>query len=65
LAAGDGHPAEIMDMSFTNRALGVSYITENKLPNGVRKVAHVLDIYVAKMKLESMCVSIDELTSLQ
>ncbi len=65
LAAGDGHPAEVMDMSFTNQALGVSYIAENKLFDEVHKVPHVLDIYVAKMKLESMCVSIDELTSLQ
>ena len=65
LAAGDGHPAEVMDMSFTNQALCVRYIAENKLKNGVHKVPHVLDTYVAKMKLESMGVSIDKLTSVQ
>ena len=38
LAAGDGHPAEVMDMSFANQALCVRYIAENKLLNGVHKV---------------------------
>ncbi len=65
LAAGDGHPAEVMDMSFANQALCVRYIAENKLPNGVHKVPLELDTFVAKMKLESMGVSIDELTSTQ
>jgi len=63
LAAGDRHPAEVMDMSFTNQALCVRYIAENKLHNAVLKVPHVLDMYVAKMKLESIDISIDELTS--
>lgn len=65
LAAGDGHPAEVMDMSFANQALCVRYIAENKLPNGVHKVPQELDTYVAKMKLESMGISIDELTPTQ
>jgi adenosylhomocysteinase len=65
LAAGDGHPAEVMDMSFANQALCVRYIAENELMNGVHKVPHVLDMYVAKMKLQSMGISIDELTSEQ
>jgi adenosylhomocysteinase len=65
LAAGDGHPAEVMDMSFANQALCVRYIAENKLPNGVHKVPQALDMYVAKMKLESMGISIDELTEAQ
>ena len=65
LAAGDGHPAEVMDMSFANQALCVRYIAENKLLNGVHKVPYVIDTYVAKMKLESMNISIDELTSEQ
>jgi adenosylhomocysteinase len=63
LAAGDGHPAEVMDMSFTNQALCVRYIAENKLFNGVHKVPHVIDMYLAKMKLESMAINIDEITS--
>jgi len=62
LAAGDGHPAEVMDMSFANQALCVRYIAENELMDGVHKVPHMLDMYVAKIKLESMGISIDELT---
>ena len=62
LAAGDGHPAEVMDMSFANQALCVRHIAENKLVNGVHAVPHELDMYVAKMKLESMEITIDELS---
>ncbi|MBW6471445.1 MAG: adenosylhomocysteinase [Methanosarcinaceae archaeon] len=65
LAAGDGHPAEVMDMSFANQALCVRYIAENKLVNGVHAVPHDLDMYVAKLKLEAMGIEIDELTSEQ
>jgi adenosylhomocysteinase len=65
LAAGDGHPAEVMDMSFANQALCVRYIAENKLPNGVHKVPLELDTFVARMKLKSMGISIDELTPAQ
>jgi adenosylhomocysteinase len=65
LAAGDGHPAEVMDMSFANQALCVRYIAENKLLNGVHKVPHGIDTYVAKIKLESLGISIDELTQTQ
>ncbi len=52
-------------MSFTNQALCVRYIAENKLHKGLFEVPHVLDMYVAKMKLEPMGISIDELTSVQ
>ena len=65
LAAGDGHPAEVMDMSFANQALCVRHIAENKLLNGVHKVPLELDTYVAKIKLESMGISIDEPTPTQ
>ena len=65
LAAGDGHPAEVMDMSFANQALCARYIAENKLLNGVHRVPQGIDSYVAKMKLESMGINIDELTSEQ
>jgi adenosylhomocysteinase len=65
LAAGDGHPAEVMDMSFANQALCVRYIAENKLSNGVHKVPLELDTFVAKMKLQSMGITIDELTPTQ
>jgi adenosylhomocysteinase len=65
LAAGDGHPAEVMDISFANQALCVRYIAENKLSNGVHGVPRELDTYVAKLKLESMGITTDELTSKQ
>jgi adenosylhomocysteinase len=65
LAAGDGHPAEVMDMSFANQALCVRYIAEHNLLNGVHGVPRELDTYVARLKLESMGISTDELTSKQ
>ncbi|SFM92349.1 adenosylhomocysteinase [Methanolobus profundi] len=65
LAAGDGHPAEVMDMSFANQALCVKYIAENKLPDGVHTVPSELDIGVAEMKLMSMGISIDKLSEEQ
>jgi adenosylhomocysteinase len=65
LAAGDGHPAEVMDMSFANQALCVRYIAENKLSNGVHAVPQELDIGVAEMKLMSMGISIDKLSDEQ
>ncbi|WMW21110.1 adenosylhomocysteinase [Methanolobus mangrovi] len=65
LAAGDGHPAEVMDMSFANQALCVRYIAENKLANGVHPVPLELDIGVAEMKLKSMGISIDKLSEEQ
>ena len=65
LAAGDGHPAEVMDMSFANQALCVRYIAENRLANGVHAVPQELDISVAEMKLRSMGISIDKLSDEQ
>ncbi|TDQ68194.1 adenosylhomocysteinase [Methanimicrococcus blatticola] len=65
LAAGDGHPAEVMDMSFANQALGVKYIAENKLAHGVHKVPEEIDNYVALLKLKSMGIEIDTLTEKQ
>ncbi len=65
LAAGDGHPAEVMDMSFANQALCVRHIAENKLANGVHPVPLELDIGVAEMKLMSMDISIDKLSDEQ
>ncbi|WP_094228120.1 adenosylhomocysteinase [Methanolobus psychrotolerans] len=65
LAAGDGHPAEVMDMSFANQALCVRYIAENKLSNGVHAVPHELDMGIAEMKLMSMGITIDKLSDEQ
>ncbi len=65
LAAGDGHPAEVMDMSFSNQALCVRYIAENKLEAGVHPVPEKIDRYVAELKLSSLDITIDELSPLQ
>jgi adenosylhomocysteinase len=64
LAAGDGHPAEIMDMSFALQALSAKYINDNgsKLENKVYEVPEEIDKKVADMKLKGMGVEIDSLT---
>ncbi len=67
LVAGDGHPIEVMDMSFSNQALAVRYIAENwqKLENKVYRMPEELDRKVAKLKLETLGVEIDKLTEAQ
>ena len=67
LAAGDGHPAEIMDMSFSIQALSLKYINENykNMENKVYNVPDELDKFVAGIKLKSLGVSIDKLTEEQ
>ncbi|RUM35087.1 MAG: adenosylhomocysteinase [Archaeoglobus sp.] len=67
LVAGDGHPVEVMDMSFSDQALSAKYIAENaeKLENKVYRLPEELDRKVAKLKLESMGVKIDNLTEEQ
>ncbi|NLW26456.1 adenosylhomocysteinase [Acetivibrio saccincola] len=67
LAAGDGHPAEIMDMSFALQALSAKYVLENyeKLGNKVIDVPEEIDKRVALMKLKSWGIEIDELTEEQ
>ncbi|MBQ3404216.1 MAG: adenosylhomocysteinase [Oscillospiraceae bacterium] len=67
LAAGDGHPVEIMDMSFAIQALSARYIVENrgKLSPGVYSVPDELDREVAIRKLRSCGISIDSLTDEQ
>jgi adenosylhomocysteinase len=64
LAAAEGHPASVMDMSFANQALAVEYMAANhaKLEKRVYSVPKVLDEKVAKMKLAAMNVAIDALT---
>ena len=64
-ARGQGHPAEIMDMSFAVQALSAKYILENDLPVGVTKAPDEIDYAVASMKLESMGIEIDSLTDKQ
>ena len=67
LAAADGHPAEIMDMSFAVQALSVEYLVKNRgtLPNTVISFPHELDEEVARRKLRAMGVSIDALSEEQ
>ncbi len=67
LVVGDGHPIEVMDMSFSDQALAVRYIAENheKLERKVYKLPEELDRKVARLKLESMGVEIDRLTDEQ
>ena len=64
LAAAEGHPASVMDMSFSNQALCLEYIVKNheSLENKVHTVPAELDKRVAKLKLESMGIKIDRLT---
>ncbi len=67
LAAAEGHPSEVMDMSFANQALCAEYIVKNKggLEPKVYRVPEEIDRKVAKLKLESMGVRIDRLTKEQ
>ena len=64
LAAAEGHPASVMDMSFANQALSAEYMVKNhaSLEKKVYSVPEELDKQVAKMKLESMGVAIDRLS---
>jgi adenosylhomocysteinase len=67
LVAAEGHPSEVMDMSFANQFLAVKFLVENrgKLERKVMKLPRELDEMVARLKLESMNIEIDELTPQQ
>lgn len=67
LAAADGHPAEIMDMSFAIQALSAEYLAKNRgsLPCAPLKVPEEIDKAVARRKLASMGVEIDEMNDVQ
>jgi adenosylhomocysteinase len=66
LAAAEGHPSEVMDMSFANQALNSEYIAKSKkLETKVYNVPKEIDETVAELKLKSMGVTIDELTAEQ
>lgn len=64
LAAAEGHPAAVMDMSFANQALAVEYLVKQAktLDNKVYPVPAVIDERVAKLKLAAMEITIDQLT---
>lgn len=67
LAAAEGHPAEVMDMSFANQALAAEYLVKNSktLENKVYVLPHKIDENVAMLKLKSMGITIDTLTTEQ
>ncbi len=67
LAAAEGHPASVMDMSFANQALASEYAVKNrgKLEKKVYRVPQAIDAEIARLKLESMGVHIDALTEEQ
>jgi adenosylhomocysteinase len=67
MAAADGHPAEIMDLSFAVQAMSAMYIRDNhdKLENRVIDVSAEIDDIIARRKLDAWGVKIDELTQEQ
>ncbi len=67
LSAADGHPASVMDMSFSGQALAAEYVWKNKknLENRVYSLPYAIDEQIAKMKLRSENVNIDSLTKEQ
>ena len=67
LAAAEGHPAAVMDMSFANQALSAEHLVRHheSLENKVYVVPEEIDREIARLKLESMGVEIDELTGVQ
>jgi len=64
LAAAEGHPASVMDMSFANQALSAEYMVKNasRLEKKVYSVPEVIDREIARLKLAGMGVEIDQLT---
>ncbi|UCC50431.1 MAG: adenosylhomocysteinase [Anaerolineaceae bacterium] len=67
LAAAEGHPAAVMDMSFAGQAMAAKYLVDNqgKLENKVYTIPEELDQQIARIKLESMGIQIDTLTEEQ
>jgi adenosylhomocysteinase len=67
LAAAEGHPASVMDMSFANQALAAEWMVKNhaSLTPNVYTIPEALDNEIARLKLESMGVAIDTLTQEQ
>jgi adenosylhomocysteinase len=67
LAAAEGHPASVMDMSFANQALAAEHVVQNskKLTKDVHRIPSELDKEIARLKLQSIGVAIDTLTPAQ
>jgi adenosylhomocysteinase len=67
LAAAEGHPAQVMDMSFANQALSAEYIVKHhaRLSKDVYTVPQAIDQGIAELKLRSLGITIDKLTPKQ
>jgi adenosylhomocysteinase len=67
LAAAEGHPASVMDMSFANQAMSLEFMVKNaeKMENKVYSVPENIDKEIARLKLEAMNIQIDTLTAEQ
>ena len=67
LAAAEGHPSAVMDMSFANQVLAAIHLVDNKgkLDNAVHSVSAEIDHEIARLKLEAMDIHIDQLTDEQ
>jgi adenosylhomocysteinase len=67
LSAAEGHPAEVMDMSFANQALTAEYLAHysSQMSPGVYRVPGSIDENIARLKLEALGVNIDNLTDVQ
>jgi adenosylhomocysteinase len=64
LAAAEGHPSAVMDMSFANQALACEYLVKNKgkLSAGIHSIPEAVDKDIARLKLQAMGINIDTLT---
>jgi adenosylhomocysteinase len=64
LAAAEGHPSAVMDMSFANQALACEYLVKNKgkLAPGLHAIPKEVDQEIARLKLQAMGIAIDQLT---
>ncbi|MGF1520789.1 MAG: adenosylhomocysteinase [Leptolyngbyaceae cyanobacterium] len=67
LAAAEGHPSAVMDMSFANQALACEYLVKNKgsLEPGMHSIPESVDKDIARLKLQAMGIAIDSLTAEQ
>jgi adenosylhomocysteinase len=64
LAAAEGHPSAVMDMSFANQALACEYLVKNKgaLEPGLHSIPEAVDKEIARLKLVAMGIEVDSLT---
>tara|TARA_B110000116_G_scaffold263814_1_gene270810 strand:- start:1264 stop:1830 length:567 start_codon:yes stop_codon:yes gene_type:complete len=65
LAAAEGHPPSVMDMSFANQALGCEFLKKNSLDLGVHVLSKEIDNQIASLKLNAMKMNYDNLTTQQ